>query len=137
MEDRGCGYKISSFVGQEEQFRLLQGELPRPWTMFVDRVFGDGGATRGVPHIMQIILRATTLASEGHVASIRGRSDLYFEPVTRDFDPLDFSHATPLVLRGVDHAREVIARDDAAQLIREELMGKRGSEPSDESNDWD
>jgi predicted acylesterase/phospholipase RssA/CRP-like cAMP-binding protein len=137
VEDRGCGYKISSFVGSEEQFRLPQGELPRPWKMLVDRAFGDGARTRGVPSIMQIILRATTLASEAELAAIQARSDLYFQPVTRDFDPLDFSRATLLVLRGVDHAREVIAQGDAAQRIRDELMGNRGSERSDESNNWD
>lgn len=138
VEEQGCcGYRISSFVGQEEQIRLPEGRLPRPWTMLADRLFGDGRRTRGVPHIMQILLRTTTLASEAELAAIRARSDLYFEPVTQDFDPLDFSRATPLVLRGVDHAREVLARDGAGQRLRDQLTGKRKSEPSEASNDWD
>lgn len=137
VEDRGCGYKISSYVGKEEEFRLPEGELPRPWTMLVDRAFRDGGRTRGVPNIMQIILRATTIASEGLLAAIRARSDLYFDPVISDFDPLDFSLATPLVSRGIEHAKEVITRGDAAQRIRDELTGKRESDQSDESNDWE
>jgi predicted acylesterase/phospholipase RssA len=137
VEERGCGYRISSYVAHEDAFRLPDGKLPQPWTMLVDRTFGDGTRTRGVPNIMQIILRATTLASEADLASIQARSDLYFQPVTRDVDPLDFSSATPLVLRGVDHAREVIARNDAGQRIRDELVGKRGSERADETNEWD
>jgi predicted acylesterase/phospholipase RssA/CRP-like cAMP-binding protein len=137
VEDRGCGYKISSFVGKEEEFRLPDGDLPPPWTMLLDRAFGDGRRTRGVPNLMQILLRASTLSSQGQLESIRARSDLFFDPVTRDFDPLDFSNATPLVLRGVTNAREVIARGDGAQRIRDEVTGKRGSERADESNDWD
>jgi predicted acylesterase/phospholipase RssA/CRP-like cAMP-binding protein len=137
VEDRGCGYKVSSFVGKEEEFRLPEGDLPQPWTMLVDRMFGDGRRTRGVPNIMQILLRATTLSSQGHLASIRARSDLFFDPVTRDFDPLDFSSVTPLVLRGVNHAREVIADGGGAQRIRDGVTGKRVSERSDESDDWD
>jgi predicted acylesterase/phospholipase RssA/CRP-like cAMP-binding protein len=137
VEDRGCGYKVSCFVGKEEEFRLPGGDLPQPWTMLVDRVFGDGRRTRGVPTLPQILLRASTLSSQGQLDSIRTRSDLFFDPVTSDFDPLDFSNATPLVLRGVNHAREVIARADGAQRILDEVTGKRASERSDESNDWD
>jgi NTE family protein len=117
VEARGCHVLLACAVGSEAELHLPGDAFPPPWSMAWDRVARGGRTTRGVPSIMDILVRATTLPSSRDLPAIRERCDIFFAPPVDDFEMLDFSNPGPVVARAYAYARSLLCTEPAAKAV--------------------
>ena len=109
LKAHGCRYTLASFVGSKLQLRLSDSALPGTWTMLFDRLFRSGRHTSGIPNVIELLVAATTLASDAALANIEANVDIFFEPPLSEFPALNFSLGNRLAKGGFDHASALLA----------------------------
>lgn len=113
--EQGCRYILASDIGSELNLRLAQPGFPNPWFMLFDRVFKKGRATAGVPTVVEILLAATTLASEGRRQAFNAQIDLCITPDLRRFKATDFTRSWELIEQGFADATAQISAHKQCQ----------------------
>jgi predicted acylesterase/phospholipase RssA len=126
VEARGCRFRFVSSVASTFEFQVPDGRFPSPWGLLRDKLFGRGRRTPGVPTIMEILVRATTLASDHDLPLVRSRADLFFEAPVDTLPLLDFSEPAAAVEAGRSHAAEVL---EGNPLVAR-LLAEIGAAPS-------
>jgi len=109
-------------VGSKLRLTWPDAVLPSAWAILIDRLFRGGRRTAGVPHVFDLLVAATTLASDAALADIEAQADVFFEPPLSEFPLLDFGIGPRLAQSGFDHASIRLAeRKSAASADQEGL----------------
>jgi predicted acylesterase/phospholipase RssA/CRP-like cAMP-binding protein len=105
MRERGCGRVIASEVTVEEDEAFTCERVPTPWEI----VRGKLRRKRvKFPSIVEIMLRASMLASSRKQDDAVRSADLVFHPPINEFGLLEFDAIERLEQVGYDHARAQI-----------------------------
>jgi predicted acylesterase/phospholipase RssA/CRP-like cAMP-binding protein len=97
LKAHGCRYTVASFAGSQLQLSLPDGEFPSTWLMLRDRLFNGGKRTTEVPRLLELLVAATTLASDAALPIIQESVDLFLAPNLNSFSVLDFSQTARIV----------------------------------------
>jgi predicted acylesterase/phospholipase RssA/CRP-like cAMP-binding protein len=97
LKAHGCRYTVASFAGSKLQISLPDGEFPSTWHMLRDRLFNGGKRTKEVPRLLELLVAATTLASDAALPIIEESADLFFAPDLNSFSVIDFSQTARIV----------------------------------------
>ncbi len=114
LKTHGCRYTLASHVGSKLQLNLPSSTFPGAWTILVDRIFHGGRRTSGVPHLVELLVAATTLTSEAALADITASADVFFEPDLSGFPVLNFTFGEQVAKAGFVHARALLAQPPLA-----------------------
>ncbi len=117
LKEQHCRWVLASHVGTVPRFGLAEKAFPSPWAMIWDRVACSGNNTRQFPTLFEILLRVTTLSSDGRLDEIQSECDLFFEPEVGKLPLLDFTKPGPAIEAGCEHAREVLRTSPMAAEI--------------------
>ncbi len=120
LKEHGCRYTLGCFVGSKLQLRLTDSVLPGTWTMLFDRLFLGGRNTSGVPNVIELLVAATTLASDAALANTSANADVFFEPPLSEFPVLNFSRGEGVAKGGFDHASALLATKKFAASTEQE-----------------
>ena len=120
LQAHGCRYTMASFVGSKLQLRLSDSVLPGTWTMLFDRLFRKGRHTSGIPNVIELLVAATTLASDAALATIEASVDIFFEPSLSEFPALNFALGNRLAKGGFDHASALLATKKFVPTIEQD-----------------
>lgn len=114
LKDNGCRFTVASFVGSTLSRQLPNGEFPSSWGIVVDRLFRGGRNTRGVPTLVELLVAATTLASDAALPRIEAEVDLFFRPDLNRFSVLSFAQTPAVIEAGFQHAELALAQSRAS-----------------------
>ncbi|HEX2123885.1 MAG TPA: cyclic nucleotide-binding and patatin-like phospholipase domain-containing protein [Thermoanaerobaculia bacterium] len=103
----GCGRVIASEVTVETDATFMCNRVPSPWEMLRSRFGGKKERTK-FPSMIEILLRASLLASSRRQSDALKMSDLVFHPPIDAFGLMDFDAIDALEQIGYDHARTQI-----------------------------
>jgi NTE family protein len=114
MRERGCGRVIASEVTVEEDEAFTCERVPTPWEIVRGKL-----RRRRVkfPSIVEIMLRASMLASSRRQDDAVKTADLVFHPPINEFGLLDFDAIERLEQVGYEHARQQIEAWRAAGTL--------------------
>jgi len=120
--EHGCRHVIASNIATALTVALDADDFPGPWRILADRLLRGGRATAGVPTAVEILLAATTLASEDARAAAADLVDLELSPDLASFKSVDFKRSRELVDTAYADAgaalRVARVRDPGAALWR-------------------
>lgn len=88
-------------VTPEQDLRADCETVPSPWRMLRDRILSREGP--GMPGIVNILMRATTLTSVRVAGEVKRDADLYLHPPVEAFGMLEFDAIDRIVAIGYDH----------------------------------
>lgn len=125
LAEHGCRYRIASNVGTELDLAVTRQEWPSPWELAFDRLFRSGRHSAGIPNIMEILMRAITLAGDREQTEAIAGADLLLQPPVRSFSLLDFLDPEPVAEAGYRYASEHLASSPQASRIRAALEGQQ------------
>ncbi len=114
MRERGCGRVIASEVTVEEDEAFVSERVPTPWEILRGKVRRKRVK---FPSIVEIMLRASMLASSRKQDDAVKSADLVFHPPINEFGLLEFDAIERLEQVGYDHARTQIEEWRAAGAL--------------------
>ncbi|HEX2121537.1 MAG TPA: hypothetical protein VHL59_07835, partial [Thermoanaerobaculia bacterium] len=103
----GCGRVIASEVTVETDATFMCNRVPSPWEMLRSRLGAKKERTK-FPSMIEILLRASLLASSRRQSDALKMADLVFHPPIDAFGLMDFDAIDALEQIGYDHARTQI-----------------------------
>jgi len=112
MRARGCGKVMASEVTVEEDEAFVSDHVPTPWEILRAKFRLRKGLK--FPSIVEIMLRASMLASSRKQDDAVKTADLVFHPDINPFGLLEFEAIEKLEKVGYDHARGEIEKWQAA-----------------------
>jgi NTE family protein len=95
--DHGCRHVLAANIASELTVSLQADDFPSPWRIVADRLLRGGRQTAGVPTAVEILLAATTLASEDARTAAADWQDLELSPDLGSFKSVDFKRSRELV----------------------------------------
>lgn len=95
--EHGCRHVLAANIASELTVSLQADDFPNPWRIMADRLLRGGRQTAGVPTAVEILLAATTLASEDARAAAADWQDLELSPDLGGFKSVDFKRSHELV----------------------------------------
>ena len=110
-------------VTPEEDLRARCETVPSAWRMFRDRFLA--GEDPGMPGIVDILMRATTLNSVRVASQVKREADLYLHPAVEGYGMLEFDAIESLVEAGYEHAMRRFEELGGADRVRADLVGDR------------
>ena len=111
----GCGRVIASEVTVEEDQSFACSRIPSPWEMLRGKL--PWRQRVPFPSMIEILLRASLLASSRRQADALSTADLVFHPPIERFGLLEFEAIDALEQCGYEHGREQIEQWKAAGLL--------------------
>jgi len=108
MRERGCGRVIAAEVTVEEDEAFMSELVPTPWALLGSKF--RLGKSMKFPSILEILLRASMLASSRRQDDAVKTADLVFHPPINEFGLLEFDAIERLEKVGYEHARGEIER---------------------------
>ena len=109
MRERCGGQVIAVNVSPREDLQVSEAGIPSQWRLFWNRVLPFRSQHVGVPSLLDILMRTTTLASAHRTAQIARSVDLYLQPPVRSYGLLAFEKMEALVDCGYTYAMEAAA----------------------------
>ena len=103
MRERGCGRVLAAEVTVEEDESFLSELVPTPWQLLRSK-FRLGKQRVKFPSIVEILLRASMLASSRRQDDAVKLADLVFHPPINEFGLTDFDRIEKLEKVGYDYA---------------------------------
>ena len=110
MRERGCGRVIASEVTVEEDESFLSERVPTPWELVRNKLRIRRKAAKKFPSILEIMVRASMLASSRRQDDAVRSADLVFHPPINQFGLLEFDAIEKLEQAGYDDARTQIEK---------------------------
>ena len=107
MRERGCGRVMASEVTVEEDEAFTCERVPSPWEV-VRNKFRIRKKNVKFPSILEILLRASMLASSRRQDDAVKAADLVFHPPIDEFGLLEFDAIERLEQVGYEHAKQQI-----------------------------
>jgi len=121
MKSLSGGPVVVVDVTPEEDLRARCETVPSAWRMLRDRFLA--GQDPGMPGIVDILMRATTLNSVRVASEVKRDADLYLHPAVESYGMLEFDAIESLVEAGYEHAMRRIEELGGAERVRAELVG--------------
>ncbi len=105
-----CGGRVVavSVSPSREMSVAAEGGLPNPWRVFWSRINPLSRSIRA-PFLIEILARASTLASVQDARAARSSADLYLAPPVDDFGIYQMSAIDRIIDIGYRHARQRLA----------------------------
>jgi len=103
MRERGCGRVLAAEVTVEEDEAFLSELVPTPWQLLRSK-FRPGKKRVKFPSILEILLRASMLASSRRQDDAVKLADLVFHPPINEFGLTAFDQIEKLEKVGYDYA---------------------------------
>ncbi len=110
--EHGCRHVISVNISTEQTLKLEGDDFPSPWAILADRMLRGGRKTAGIPTSIDILLAATTLASEDARQLAASWTDLQISPDLKRFKTTDFMRGPELVTQGYADGKLAIAQHE-------------------------
>ncbi|PYQ31307.1 MAG: hypothetical protein DMF56_05250 [Acidobacteria bacterium] len=110
MRERGCGRVIASEVTVEEDEAFVSDRVPTPWELVRNKFRIRKKAAVKFPSIVEIMVRASMLASSRQQDDAVKSADLVFHPPINRFGLLEFEAIEKLEQCGYEDAREQIEK---------------------------
>jgi predicted acylesterase/phospholipase RssA len=114
MRARGCGRVLASEVTVEEDESFTCERVPTPWEILRGKFRIRKGSAKKFPSIVELMLRASMLASSRKQDDAVQTADLVFHPPIDTFGLLEFEAIEKLEQVGYEHARGEIEKWRAA-----------------------
>ncbi len=102
--------------------------VPSPWRILRSRLLSRDDL--GMPGILDILTRSTTLTSARVASEVKDDADLLFRPDVRDYKMLEFEAIEELAEIGYRHALDVIERRGGAAQLLADLSQSSHSAPA-------
>ncbi|HET9978504.1 MAG TPA: cyclic nucleotide-binding and patatin-like phospholipase domain-containing protein [Burkholderiaceae bacterium] len=115
---RGIGLVIGVDLDARKPRRLDFDAVPGSWTLLRDRLRPRKARRYRLPTLSAYLLNVTILYSVSRQRQSRALCDLYFNPPLERVGLLDWRRFDGIVEQGHAHAREVLARPEAAPALR-------------------
>ncbi len=116
LRELGCGRVIVSEVSVEQDQAFACTRVPTAWEI-VKGKFTRKKLGTPFPSLVEVLLRAATLASARREQEIVKNADLVFHPPINQFSLMDFQSLHAIVKVGYEHAQaEIAAWRDNGQL---------------------
>jgi predicted acylesterase/phospholipase RssA len=103
MRERGCGRVIASEVTVEEDQNFTCERVPTPWELLGSKM-PFSRAVLKFPSMIELLLRASLLASSRRQTDALQTADLVFHPPINEFGLLEFEAIEKLERVGYEHA---------------------------------
>ena len=107
MRERSCRTVVVVDVGSEQKFTFGLPEFPSPWQFLRSRIFPFSKRIE-VPHIVDVLIRTTDVASSQKTRDVKRTADLCLRPPIDGYGALQFEALDEIAEVGYRYAKEKI-----------------------------